>query len=308
MFGIWNTIEKPDQNDRYRTSAVLDGPGLIWLRKGQNGVGFGFECPHVDLSGIKGSFEKLLIEHVKAGESFSFLSITCDESQYFSVFEKTCFDFIEACKQIKESEKRLQIVVNRAVALNRLFARKRRGLTREQIIGLFCELRFLRDIWLLGDNPLSGWKGPLKAPQDFEGVRSVVEVKHLDSKGQVKINSLEQLESDKRLFLIAIRLAENSPGGTSLNGVVHEIREGLGPMEVALFDDLLIHYGFEPDTTYDDIFEVDDLSIFEIKDDFPRLTTSTNLAIKKARYDLDLSACSDYRTNQASLEGEDGRI
>ena len=43
MYGVWSDIDAPTTSDTFITQAVPDSIGLIWLRKGVQAVGFGFE-------------------------------------------------------------------------------------------------------------------------------------------------------------------------------------------------------------------------------------------------------------------------
>ena len=308
MYGVWSDIDAPTASDTFITQAVPDSIGLIWLRKGVQAVGFGFECPAIHISDVCRGFDKLSIEHVEAGANFSFLAITCSDSAFFSLFQETCQDFIEVCKEVTSAEERLGIVINRATALNKLFARKRAKLSGEQILGLFCELLFLKEHWLLGGNPLEGWKGPLGAKQDFEGTSSLIEVKHMDTDGVVRISSLEQLSSNKPLFIAAIHLVEDDANGITLNDLSAQIRDELGPRETVIFDDLLIHYGFERDERYEETFSIEKRAFYSVGADFPSIVPSTHPAFRSAKYSLDLSLCSAFLCAPEDMVSDNGYI
>jgi hypothetical protein len=308
MYGVWNAIDAPTASDTFITQAVADSTGLIWLRKGVEAVGFGFECPAIHISDVCRGFDKLSVEHVEAGANFSFLAITCSDSAFFSLFQETCHDFIEVCKEVTSAEERLGIVINRATALNKLFARKRAKLSREQLLGLICELLFLQENWLVGGNPLEGWKGPLGAKQDFEGSSSLVEVKHMDADGVVRISSLEQLSADRPLFIAAIHLVEGDANGITLHDLSEQIRGELGPRETVIFDDLLIHYGFERSEQYSETFSLEKKVFYLVEGDFPSIVPSTNPALRSAKYSLDLSLCSAFLCAPEDMVSENGYI
>jgi hypothetical protein len=294
MFGVWNAIDSPTESDNFITQAVPNSIGLIWLRKGFDAVGFGFECQELELGDVGMGFDRLKIEHVKAGSNFSFLAITCNDSEFFSIFQDACQDFVSVCREVTSAEERLGIVVNRATALNKLFARKRRKLTREQLLGLFCELLFLKNNWLSEGNALDGWQGPLGATQDFESITSAVEVKHMNAEGEVHISSIDQLSADKRLFIAAIHLAEGDENGITVHELSDQIRSDLEPREEVIFDDLLTHYGFVRDESYDEIFSCEKQAFYRVEGDFPRVVPSPHSPIKSAKYSLDLSLCSAF--------------
>ncbi|WP_372922235.1 PD-(D/E)XK motif protein [Roseovarius sp.] len=177
-------------------------------------------------------------------------------------------------------------------------ARTHRPLSSDAQIGLLGELWMLR---LLADNSLGAgaldcWQGPLRAAQDFHVRAGAIEVKSTVRTGSflARINSIEQLDSDREpIFLCAFRFEENTDG-ISLVGLVTELRERFGAAGVQRgFEALLMVMGYldEHAALYGRTLTLKDAKAFPAEGDMPRLTrTALPAAIRSAAYVLDLDA------------------
>jgi len=159
-------------------------------------------------------------------------------------------------------------------------------LSKERQVGLFAELWFLY-AWLFPlvspTEALRRWRGPTGSRHDFEWTGTSVEVKATtSSRGPIhRIHGLDQLappESGKLLFYSQV-LREEGGATNSLTSVVLLCREVLkvDPSLLDQFEAMLTSAG------YSQLFE-DDYSalklrviserLYEVKDDFPRITTA----------------------------------
>ncbi|UIK00402.1 PD-(D/E)XK motif protein [Rhizobium leguminosarum] len=177
-------------------------------------------------------------------------------------------------------------------------SRKHRPLSPDAQIGLLGELHVLEMLLesRLGDHALRCWQGPLKAAQDFHIGAGVLEVKSTTSeKGfTARINSIEQLDSDRTPgFLTAIRFRE-AIDGVSLADAVARLRSRLAPSGSArMFDALLLVMGYmdEHAALYSRRFIQSEMRGFPLDDDMPRLTrSSVPAAVRSANYTIDLDA------------------
>lgn len=177
-------------------------------------------------------------------------------------------------------------------------ARTHRPLSLDAQIGLFGELWLLR---LLAETSLAAgaldcWQGPLRAAQDFQVRVGAIEVKSTVRTGSflARINSIEQLDSDRApTFLCALRFEENTDG-ISLVDLVSELREKFGQAGVQRrFEALLMVVGYldEHAQLYGRTLILKDAKAFRSEGDMPRLTRNTlPAALRSAAYVLDLDA------------------
>jgi len=176
--------------------------------------------------------------------------------------------------------------------------RTHRPLSPDAQIGLLGELWMLRLLadTSLGSGALDCWHGPLRAAQDFHVRGGAIEVKSTVRAGSflARINSIEQLDSDRApIFLCALRF-EESTDGISLVNLVSELRVRFEQAGVQrAFEALLMVMGYLNEHTplYGRTFVLKDVKAFRSEGDMPRLTRNTlPAAIRSAAYVLDLDA------------------
>ena len=177
-------------------------------------------------------------------------------------------------------------------------ARTHRPLSSDAQVGLLGELWMLR---LLTDTSLSGgaldcWQGPLRAAQDFHVRGGAIEVKSTVRTGAflTRINSIEQLDSNRfPIFLCALRFEENS-SGISLVQLVTELRQRFAEAGVQRrFEALLMVMGYldEHAPQYGRTLILKEAKSFLSNGDMPCLSRATlPAAIRSATYVLDLDA------------------
>jgi Putative PD-(D/E)XK family member, (DUF4420) len=177
-------------------------------------------------------------------------------------------------------------------------ARTHRPLSLDAQIGLYGELLMLKLLagTRLGAAALDCWQGPLRTAQDFYVRAGAVEVKSTVRAGNflARINSIEQLDSDKTpFFLCAFRFEQNTDG-ISLIGLVSLLRERFGLAGVQRgFDALLMVMGYldEHAALYGRRLNLKNVRAIRVEGDMPRLTRDVlPTAIRSAAYVLDLDA------------------
>lgn len=177
-------------------------------------------------------------------------------------------------------------------------ARRHRPLSLEAQVGLMGELWTLNRLLdsTLGQDALNCWQGPMHAAQDFHIRGGALEVKSTAGSGGflARINSIEQLDTDRTpLFLCALRFEERDDGH-SLVDVVARLRDRL--METGhrrTFDALLLILGYldEHAQHYGRVLALKEICAFLVAEDLPRLRRSAlPAAIRSAAYVLDLDA------------------
>jgi hypothetical protein len=160
------------------------------------------------------------------------------------------------------------------------------------------------------DYAVEAWFGPLNGIHDFSRSGIAIEVKGVAGVGSLlHISHLDQLES-KGLSALAIarpRFREG-PEGRSISAVVNAIREEIycaAPAARRGFDNRLLRAGFiegNGQPTDPATFFLENMSGFEVRDGFPRLTGSSVPAeIVDASYTLDERTLARFRIDADGL-------
>ena len=184
--------------------------------------------------------------------------------------------------------------------------RKSPTLSQEEERGLFGELYLLQTAvkHVGAAKALSSWVGPESAPQDFLFEQGAVEVKSLyDKSGEVKVSSLDQLDSaGNSLYLVLINLAQDEIGYT-LKDKIAEVKKGFEgfPELNTIFEEKLFESGY-----CEDLGKVGTTIKYSVvsspwydasAEDFPALRRhSVPSAILKAGYTLAVSSISRFKT------------
>jgi hypothetical protein len=188
--------------------------------------------------------------------------------------------------------------IDRVTEWQAFMARRHRPLSPEAQVGLMGELWMLNRLLdsSLGEDALRCWQGPMRAAQDFHIRGGAIEVKSTAGGGGflARINSIEQLDTDRApLYLGALRFEERDDG-QSLVDVVARLRGRLTETgHRRAFDSLLLILGYldEHAQHYGRVLALKEAGAYLASDEMPRLRRS-NLpaAIRSAAYVLDLDA------------------
>lgn len=176
----------------------------------------------------------------------------------------------------------------------------------EEQLGFFAELWFLSQ-WLLpnyGPDVIMVWRGPWGSRHDFEWVDKSVEVKATTNiRGRIhKIHGLSQLENPENgpLFLFSLILREENGATYNLPNIIEACREQLKNSAEGLnyFENSIVHIGYSPffEQEYSKLnLRIIENSLFQVKDDFPKLTKLDVLpevseGIEKVDYEINLNS------------------
>jgi Putative PD-(D/E)XK family member, (DUF4420) len=222
------------------------------------------------------------------------------------VFLELCDDLVDSSRNVEPAQA-AAFLLARIQRWRRLFELGKGLLSPSEIRGLIGELLILQqltDHWS-AEEAVTGWVGPLEAPQDFvlPGLR--VEVKaNIPSSRTVHISSLEQLDVDDPTILAVVTLASSTGGGEALtlpmivkNTLdVVRMRGTLG--DVDLFERRLRGARYQPDPAYDKLaFRVHQAQFFTIGADFPRIRRSDVAAgVHSGSYDILLATIRKFST------------
>jgi len=185
------------------------------------------------------------------------------------------------------------------------------GLSREDRIGLFGELSFLKTMLGTGlaapSAVVASWKGPGSANQDFRTGARAVEIKATtgNSPSVTKISNEHQLDDADcdRLYLMLAWLREQEGGGQTLPQLVDEIEGGLPGSVVQEFADRLALAGYHPVHRHlyeDACYTERERHYYLVEGVFPRIRhADLRNGVSRVEYRINLAGFSEYRRPEA---------
>jgi hypothetical protein len=225
------------------------------------------------------------------------------------VFATLCSDLQEELSNITDELTLLDTVRDKLVSWQKLFEVTKNGLlTSNEIKGLFCELLILKE--LLENSPydfrtiLSSWNGPRGSDQDFQLPNMNIEVKSIGMDARrIKISSLEQLVSDKPLFLYVINLQPSGePNALSISELVDDIEEKVAndASSLRILRTTLLAVGFVGNPSYDEPkYRLNKKIIYEVTENFPKLTkSSVGSGIDTAVYTIGIEGIGQFEVTR----------
>ena len=199
-------------------------------------------------------------------------------------------------------------IINALARWRAFWSTRADGMSREDALGLFGELWFMRR-WLAPVNAeiVGRWQATEEARHDFQWPAASVEVKTTASRSREEplhsISSLDQMDDPEQgqLFLFSLQVTEDALAANNLHSLVESLAIELHDdfQALASFNEKLALRGYSP---ADRIAQARKLRIlgerlYRIDEDFPRITRKTfqpgglPSGIVDIGYTLDLSAC-----------------
>lgn len=161
------------------------------------------------------------------------------------------------------------------------------------------------------EEAIGAWKGPDGAPRDFETSGIAVETKTsaANEPQVVPINGERQLDDHglDGLFLLHLSLEILRDAGESLPATVAAVRNlVVGGPAAGTLEDRLVDSGYSDSHAHlyaRTGYELRRLSIFEIRDGFPRITeTGLPDGIGRVHYRLAIDTCRGFETGDDELK------
>lgn len=289
--------------------AEVDHPAdIFWGRDWRGQPAFVLGLPGSRDFSLPGSTREIEVStREEGGRSFLRLILCSDEAE--ELFMKLCVDLLDSTRNELDPGRRFARMMLRLDNWMDLLGRDaERGLSGEEVRGLFAELGLLRKAVGAGvppDDAVEAWFGPDRFAQDFQFDRCTVEVKSTGRRrpGSIRVSSEHQLQSgDMDLFVYVVSLAEAADGASLLDRVA-EVRKALAEARATSalneFEERLARTGFVPHDRYAHPLLVEAEAAFhKVTEEFPRLCPE-NLSpgITGVRYDLALAAISNFRVN-----------
>lgn len=247
-------------------------------------------------------FEATLIEGSPSFAGKDVIALIRRFEGAFDIFAIMVFDLLRFLEESRSKDAKALVAgfLERVREWQSFMSRGIRPLSQEAQAGLYGELAALHRLLevMPGGSAFDAWKGPMHAAQDFHLGSGALEVKSTTTSDvfKARINSVEQLDSERQpMYLGALRLKED-PAGSSLNDLVGRLRDLADERGRRRgFDALLIMAGYydEHASHYERPLSVDEFRCFRIDEEFPILRRAhLHAQITAATYTLDLSAIS----------------
>jgi len=238
------------------------------------------------------------------------LVLTLEDREDFDIFRSLCGHLMDATADHPRGANGpgLRFVLRRLADWHNMLRRRRDALlTTEEIIGLVGELLFLRDQVLprtVAAGSVAAWRGAHRDEQDFAIGAWQIEVKTQlsTSDHRLLISSEAQLDTaGSRLLLCHQTIARAPAGGgaVSLNALIDELTHefaAAGPLILEQFEAALEACRYIRREEYDEPqWLLTDRRLFEVRDDFPRLTAGMlPPGVHAVSYSILLSACQRF--------------
>ena len=253
-----------------------------------------------------------LVDERSIDEGLLRLAVTLERSELHDIFEVVILDLLSVASAAPTPELAIQHTIQRLEAWQVCLRARRRGLTREEQIGLLGELAVLEFVAAgIGfDRAIAAWWGPLDGIHDFDAGGIAIEVKaSVGLSHQIRISRLDQLENQglSALVLCRTRFHEAAEGQTLTNaiGVLREQVEQSSPGAVAEFSEKLMRTGYlDSDAEIYGLTRtvLKELHGFRVNERFPRLVAATvPAAIVDVAYILDERQLQSFRMAEDEL-------
>jgi hypothetical protein len=301
-----NILEKFEKGSQNHTYQRIDVEYTVNIFLGYNEDGqmsmviteFGKEAP------VKSS-KVIDVKMKRRDDGKIALSFDLLDGAYKTMFVVFCRDMINICEKAGSSMA-ISNALTRWKYWKEMFGKKKKViLDKQEIKGLIGELIELKEHFLNEWDEsvaIASWMGPLLGHKDFEIEDTWYEVKSVSENAlQVKISSLEQLESESEGHLVIVRLEDTSTvssNGINLNDMVLSVISIIqDPTNLELFQTRLDNMGYAFDEEYANYcFLYKGTEYYRVTDSFPRLTRkNVDQAISGATYNILFNAIRDYK-------------
>lgn len=235
------------------------------------------------------------------------VSLELAQQSFRELFEVVAEDIAERVLPIHDESAAVAAMRERLNHWERFMsAAGQKGLSREDQIGLFGELTFLRT--LLRAGAASGaavgcWNGPRGENQDFQAGDRSVEVKTTTGNIATAVTIANELQLDDAdchsLFLMHLWLREQTGGGTSLPQLIDEIDGLLTGTAADEFHDRLVAAGYH--SIHRHLYEENGYTeratyYYIVMGDFPRLCRADlRSGVGKVTYGIELAGFEGFQ-------------
>ena len=243
---------------------------------------------------------------IVVNDGISYLGVVLKEQRFTDVFAALGEDLLRRVEGIEDETVRLNAFVGQLTRWQKFLAVPMEGLGESAQQGLWGELYFLREhlLDMVGNQSVLGWKGAVKAHQDFQFTGVGIEIKTTLAKQpqNVRITSERQLDTCTcpLIFLHVISMESRDNDGESLPMLIKSLRCRLAEDDALLesLEDGLLAVGYldcHVSRYQDTGYLVRAESTFAVKQRFPCLTEKNMpKGVGDVNYGLNLGACTPF--------------
>jgi hypothetical protein len=234
------------------------------------------------------------------------IGLILTDNQLMKTFSVMCYDIAERSKQGVNILSSLAIAVETIRSWSQLLRiRKKQGLSRNEVIGLWGEVFTLMKILIDQDKYISeiiyGWRGPDTDQRDlgFNGTRVEIKTQLSTKSITLKISSLDQLDDGGGRLKIALNRISPSVDGHSLSELIESVIlliEG-NNLILSEFERKIELSGYDHANNFaNEKFGLDECIIYSVVESFPKLTrTNVPPSIIKVEYEIDGNQINNYK-------------
>lgn len=254
-----------------------------------------------------------VVRRYEPADKKTLVVLELDHAAFRDVFEVMAEDVAECVIEADTEEASVAAMRERLDRWERFMrAAGPEGLSREEQIGLFGELTFLRimlDAGTVAEHAVNWWHGPGLKNQDFQNGNRVLEVKATttNSSTVVRISNEMQLDDSdcELLFLLHFWLKELEGAGTTLPMLVGNLRERTTGAARERFDDRLVEVGYHDihRAVYQRTGYVERArNYYAVEAGFPRIARpDLRAGVTQVRYQIDLAGFQQFRRLEADV-------
>jgi putative PD-(D/E)XK family protein DUF4420 len=252
------------------------------------------------------------IEKYEAGQYRLVCRLTSFEPEIMDKFVTVAKDIAFHCSEYKSAQLFIKIQ-ERIKSWANFLKPSRVGLKHSEFVGLLGELYVLSEYFmtqLTALDSIRAWIGPEDKKQDFAFNNIAIEVKTSLAGDQqvIKISSLDQLDkvTDELYLLRVVAVPSGDDTGYSLKKLYEECLGKIDKDDEA--ESLFLHrvsklYGKASESQLKSHYVISNVSLFNVKDGFPRITRDDVVAaINNVKYDINVSAISKFEINKDITE------
>lgn len=244
------------------------------------------------------------------GEGEFELRLRLIDSAQVDIFKALCANLMSATEKFQRGQHRdgLETTLRRLARWQELLrSRKEDILSRSQIIGLWGELLFFRDLFLghlSTHEAISSWRGPFGDEQDFILGPWLIEIKTQlsSSDRKIQISSAEQLDTVSGQIVLCHQIigpaAQEDPQAMSLNELVENVfgRLGKDTAAVDVLRSILIEFGYMKRGEYDvEKWVLNDRCYYQVGEGFPAIKASTLVSgVTEVKYSIRMESISGF--------------
>ncbi len=248
-----------------------------------------------------------------AGERATYVSLELGRAAFHELFEVMADDVAATVLVAPDEAAAVEAMRERLNRWERfMHAVGPEGMPREDQIGLFGELTFLRTLLRAGvsaEAAVDCWKGPGSANQDFQAGDRAVEVKATTGNSATVARISNELQLDdsdcERLYLLHLWLKEINGGGMTLPQLADEIGSSLTAAAAQTFNDRLVDAGYH--TVHRSLYEGTGYSertrrYYAVEREFPRVRrTDLRSGVNRVKYEIELAGFDSFVRDEPSV-------